>query len=670
MKYQINDIVFDTQEHTLLKNNKLLRLEAKSFQLLIYFIESNGRVCSRDELIADVWQGQIVSDGAVNKAISKLRGHFEQLSPDTLFIDTKTKFGYQFCADIARLQQDQTSQGLTSAKNRRALLIMGLLFTTLILAMLFWWGTIKDEPSTPQPLRYSSLLRFSAQDGVETKLSNSASGDVLFHSLTADNSQKLILKSSNGKEQTIPLELDAKSTASLSPSGQSIAYVDYDSKHCSVFISPTSMNHRQEYFNCARFSDIKLAWAHDEQSLFIQARENNATPYSIYQLQLATRSLQQITLPVGLSHLKGDYLLAHHPTKPLLAFARYLGSERSEVHVIDINSLTTKKVYALAHTINALTWHVKHEQLYVAHQKQLFALNKDTSTTLIKQFSYPIESIASTFINGQTAILATQYQPSTKIQSYDLYSHQTVTLHQNAAFNRLPRELASEQLLFISDMAQTHALWQLKNGELSQLVLPFEFGFRRYDIDEDGELILFEKHGALYEFNLSDQSITQLFSAEHKAYVANYLTSQETIIYSSNQSAQWQLWEYNKQTKQHHQLTHFGGYNGYYYKDALIYSKRNQDGLWIKSQQNEEEKLIADFKNINWLNWQLINEHIYFYRPKSGIWKYNIITKTEQLIMVKPERFIHQYTISKDERKVIFVELQPLQGDIQALVVD
>jgi hypothetical protein len=38
--------------------------------------------------------------------------------------------------------------------------------------------------------------------------------------------------------------------------------------------------------------------------------------------------------------------------------------------------------------------------------------------------------------------------------------------------------------------------------------------------------------------------------------------------------------------------------------------------------------------------------------------------------MAKPERFIHQYTISKDERKVIFVELQPLQGDIQALVVD
>lgn len=668
MKYQINDIVFDRQEHTLLKNSKLLRLEAKSFQLLMYFIENNGKVCSRDELIADVWQGQIVSDGAVNKAISKLRGHFELLSPGTLFIDTKTKFGYQFCANVARLEPDSPS--FTPAKNRQALLIIGLLLITLILAMLFWWWPIKDEATSHQPLTYPSLLRFSAQDGVESKLSNSASGDVLFHSLTTDNSQKLILKSSNGKEKTISLELDTISTASLSPSGQSIAYVDYESGQCTVFISSTSMDSRQEYFNCARFSDIALAWAHNERSLFIQARENNAAPYSIYQLQLATQSLQQITLPVGLSHLKGDYLLAHHPTKPLLAFARYLGSDHSEVQVIDTNSLTTKKVYTLTHTINALTWHVKHEQLYVANQKQLYALNKDTSTTLIKQFSYPIESIASTFVNGQAAILATQYQPSTKIQSYDFYSHQTVTLHQNAALNRLPRELSSEQLLFISDMAQTHTLWRLKNNELSQLVLPFEFGFRRYDIDEDGELILFEKHGALYEFNLNDQSITQLFSTEHKAYVANYLTSPERIIYSSNQSAQWQLWEYNKQTKQHHQLTQFGGYNGHYYKDALIYSKRNQDGLWIKSQQSEEEKLIADFKNINWLNWQLLNEHIYFYRPKSGIWKYNINTKTEQLIMAKPERFIHQYTISADERKVIFVELQPLQGDIQALVFD
>jgi hypothetical protein len=90
----------------------------------------------------------------------------------------------------------------------------------------------------------------------------------------------------------------------------------------------------------------------------------------------------------------------------------------------------------------------------------------------------------------------------------------------------------------------------------------------------------------------------------------------------------------------------------------------------MKSSHNQEVKLISDFRNINWLNWRLIKDHVYFYRPESGIWQYDINTKSEKLIMQRSERFIHQYTISTDGEKVIFVELQPLQGDIQALIFE
>jgi len=670
MRYKINNIVFDTQTHTLTKGDKQLLLEAKSFQLLISFIENNGKVLSRDELIALAWQGQIVSDGAVNKAISKLRNHFEQLSPDRLFIDTKTKFGYQFCADVVVINAQETilnNPNTTTSAIIRAYILLGC---SLLIALSVFLGSQYSASTEAPTIKSTQLIRFSAHDGVETKLSNSASGDILYQSLNSEKTRHLHLKKTSGTISKIPLGAHELSSVSLSPSGKLIAYTQVRNGQCFVLTATTSLIEKTAHFNCDRFSDLKLVWAHNEQSLFMQARENNATPYSIYQLSLATKSLQQVTLPVGLNHLRGDYLLTHHSQLPLLAFARYLESDRSEIHVINSKNLQTQYVYTLDHKADAITWDLTKTDLYIANQKQLLKLVEGDSAILIKQFSYPIESLASTIIDNKTAIVATQYQPSSKIHSYDIHTKDTEVIYKNAALNRLPIELSAGHFLFISDMAQIHTLWHLADDRLTQLELPFEFGFRRYAADKNNEFILFEKHGALYEFDLSSQTLNMLFDKQHKAYVANYHSTQSKIIYSSNKSGQWQLWLFDKSNKSHFQLTQFGGYSGYDYKSGLIYSKRNQDGLWMKSSHNQEVKLISDFKNINWLNWRLIKDHVYFYRPESGIWQYDINTQNEKLIMQRSEGFIHQYTISADGEKVIFVELQPLQGDIQALIFE
>jgi len=222
-------------------------------------------------------------------------------------------------------------------------------------------------------------------------------------------------------------------------------------------------------------------------------------------------------------------------------------------------------------------------------------------------------------------------------------------------------------VLFISDTSGTHELWRLRDTELTTLPLPFEFGFRRFEISQNGEAILFERKGVLYEFDLISHAMEPLILEEHKAYVANYHTDQNKIIYSSNKTGQWQLWQFDKTSKKHLQLTQHGGYSGYLANGKLIYSKRNQPGLW-QYDEGQEQLLIEDFENINWLNWRVINNKVYFYRPGSGIWQFELDTKVEQLIMQATPEFLHQYTVSKDESSIIFSQLQPLQGDIQALV--
>ena len=42
-------------------------------QLLVYLASRAGEVVSADDLLASVWQGRVVSDGAIYHAINQLR---------------------------------------------------------------------------------------------------------------------------------------------------------------------------------------------------------------------------------------------------------------------------------------------------------------------------------------------------------------------------------------------------------------------------------------------------------------------------------------------------------------------------------------------------------------------------------------------------------------------
>ena len=75
-------------------------LEPKVYQLLVYFIEHQGRVISLEELHQNIWTGQVVTDTAVRRSISKLRhalGDTDAKNPR--FIHSVMKRGYRFVLD-------------------------------------------------------------------------------------------------------------------------------------------------------------------------------------------------------------------------------------------------------------------------------------------------------------------------------------------------------------------------------------------------------------------------------------------------------------------------------------------------------------------------------------------------------------------------------------------
>jgi DNA-binding winged helix-turn-helix (wHTH) protein/tetratricopeptide (TPR) repeat protein len=76
-------------------------LTPKAFGVLTYLIDHAGRLVTQDELLDAVWPGSVVEPQAVRKHILEVRAALGDRPKHSLFIETLTKRGYRFIAQIS-----------------------------------------------------------------------------------------------------------------------------------------------------------------------------------------------------------------------------------------------------------------------------------------------------------------------------------------------------------------------------------------------------------------------------------------------------------------------------------------------------------------------------------------------------------------------------------------
>jgi len=62
VRFRFEDHLLDSDRRELRRGSDLVALEPQVFDLLLYLIQNRDRVASKDDLIAAVWGGRIVSD--------------------------------------------------------------------------------------------------------------------------------------------------------------------------------------------------------------------------------------------------------------------------------------------------------------------------------------------------------------------------------------------------------------------------------------------------------------------------------------------------------------------------------------------------------------------------------------------------------------------------------
>ncbi len=90
----------DIDRFELRSNGQPRKVEPKVFDLVTHFAKNPGQVFSRDDLIAAVWHGRVVSDATVSTCIKSARRALGDSGDTQRYITTVRGRGFRFAADV------------------------------------------------------------------------------------------------------------------------------------------------------------------------------------------------------------------------------------------------------------------------------------------------------------------------------------------------------------------------------------------------------------------------------------------------------------------------------------------------------------------------------------------------------------------------------------------
>ena len=100
MRYLFEDFVLDSDCRELLRGADAVHVEPQVFDLLVYLIRNRERVVSRENLLASVWQGRLVSESALNTRIHLARAAIGDNGEVQRLIRTFPRKGLRFVSVV------------------------------------------------------------------------------------------------------------------------------------------------------------------------------------------------------------------------------------------------------------------------------------------------------------------------------------------------------------------------------------------------------------------------------------------------------------------------------------------------------------------------------------------------------------------------------------------
>jgi TolB-like protein len=106
VKFSFDGHTLDTERRELFRGDRQVALQPQVFDLLVYLTQNRDRVVSKDDLIALVWGGRIVSDSTLTSRINAARTAVGDSGKEQKLIRTIPRKGFRFVGDVTEQLDD------------------------------------------------------------------------------------------------------------------------------------------------------------------------------------------------------------------------------------------------------------------------------------------------------------------------------------------------------------------------------------------------------------------------------------------------------------------------------------------------------------------------------------------------------------------------------------
>ena len=549
--------------------NETQNITANLLSLLLYLASQPNRVVSRDELMKEVWQGNIVSEETISRAIAHLRKLLGDSAKNPQFIRTISRQGYQllplpvFLPPAEAQTAASTSSSSNLSKSRQPLIKSMMLAMTLaivvILLMVTLYPSFNPETTTDEATipRFAQLAKFPLASDNEYQRHPRFSADGRFivsvEHHNQKNTQKNNQKDSQQNSSLMIHDLLNDSSQQLfssaevyysdpafSPDGNEIIYIQTQRKIpgkqrlCGIYVYTFKTRSSRKVMACGQLFKSNFSWTKDGLSVITGWYNPESTTVGLVKIRLKDGKITRLLAPVNDN---SGYLFARlSPDNQQIAFVLVNGQTKDNtLTLLDLKTLQLTPLAKQFTNVNQVVWGDDNHTLYFSDSSfqaaGIWHLDLDTGQTRLlyneKIIDFDLNPLHNTFVGSFTD------------RDFDIWSatmdnqgevkHQTISAKKGA--NEVSPTLTRDglKLAFVSDHRGANNIWlrdpstdeehplsQYKSGKLRNL---------RWSAD-----------GRLLSFVSTDSSISELIILSVPTLSASY---QEVARVSGVSFASW-----------------------------------------------------------------------------------------------------------------------------------
>jgi TolB-like protein len=116
VQYVFGDFALDPDRRELTRNNEVVAIGPKVFDLLLYLVQNREHVVSKDALLDAVWTGRIVSESTLTSHINAVRKAIGDNGEEQRLVRTLARKGFRFVGDVREAPDERAASAASTAK--------------------------------------------------------------------------------------------------------------------------------------------------------------------------------------------------------------------------------------------------------------------------------------------------------------------------------------------------------------------------------------------------------------------------------------------------------------------------------------------------------------------------------------------------------------------------